>query len=82
MDAAVVAMPDAFLGERSCAFVIPRDTAPKGAEIVRFLRGRGLAPYKIPDRVEFVDSFPQTGVGKVSKKALRAVIAGKLQAGA
>lgn len=82
MDAAVVAMPDAFLGERSCAFVIPRDTAPKGAEIVRFLRGRGLAPYKIPDRVEFVDSFPQTGVGKVSKKALRAVIAGKLASGA
>ncbi len=49
---------------------------------MRFLRGRGLAPYKIPDRVEFVDSFPQTGVGKVSKKALRAVIAGKLHAGA
>ena len=51
-------------------------------EIIRFLRGRGLAPYKIPDRVEFVDSFPQTGVGKVSKKALRAVIAEKLQSGA
>jgi 2,3-dihydroxybenzoate-AMP ligase len=83
MDAAVVAMPDAFLGERSCAFVIPRGPVPpKGAEIIRFLRGRGLAPYKIPDRVEFVDSFPQTGVGKVSKKALRAAIAGKLQSGA
>ena len=82
MDAAVVAMPDAFLGERSCAFVIPRGPVPKGAEIIRFLRGRGLAPYKIPDRVEFVDSFPQTGVGKVSKKALRAAIAGKLGSGA
>ena len=28
MDAAVVAMPDAFLGERSCAFVIPRGPVP------------------------------------------------------
>lgn len=31
----------------------------------------GLAAYKVPDRVEFVDAFPQTGVGKVSKKDLR-----------
>jgi 2,3-dihydroxybenzoate-AMP ligase len=79
-DVAVVAMPDAFLGERTCAFVIPRGTPPKGIEITRFLRERGLAGYKIPDRVEFVDAFPQTGVGKVSKKALRAVIAERLQA--
>ena len=31
----------------------------------------GLAAYKVPDRVEFVDVFPHTGVGKVSKKDLR-----------
>lgn len=61
-------MPDQFLGERSCVFIIPRDEAPKAAELKAFLRERGLAAYKIPDRVEFVESFPQTGVGKVSKK--------------
>ncbi|WP_224244039.1 (2,3-dihydroxybenzoyl)adenylate synthase [Hyalangium gracile] len=71
-DAAVVALPDPFLGERTCAFVIPRAAPPPPATaLTSFLRERGLAAYKIPDRVEFIDAFPQTGVGKVSKKALR-----------
>ncbi|ATB27485.1 (2,3-dihydroxybenzoyl)adenylate synthase [Melittangium boletus] len=73
-NAAVVALPDAFLGERSCAFVIPRDTRPTAAALTAFLRSRGLAAFKIPDRIEFVDAFPQTGVGKVSKKDLRAAL--------
>lgn len=77
----MVSMPDQFLGERSCVFIIPRDEAPKAAELKAFLRERGLAAYKIPDRVEFVESFPQTGVGKVSKKALREAISEKLLAG-
>lgn len=70
-DAAVVAMPDEYLGERTCAFVIVHDAAVSGNELKAFLRNRGLAAYKIPDRVEFMDSFPHTGVGKVSKKSLR-----------
>lgn len=70
-DVAVVAIPDPFLGERSCAFVIPRGAPPRPTELTAFLRQHGLATYKIPDRVEFVDAFPQTGVGKVSKQALR-----------
>ncbi|NPC94428.1 (2,3-dihydroxybenzoyl)adenylate synthase [Bacillus sp. WMMC1349] len=78
-DAAVVSMPDEFLGERSCAYIIPCDKTLTTMEIKAFLRERGLAAYKIPDRVELIDSFPQTGVGKVSKKALRKVIAEKLK---
>ncbi|TQR47133.1 (2,3-dihydroxybenzoyl)adenylate synthase [Paenibacillus popilliae] len=79
-DAAVVSMPDEFLGERTCAFVIPYEDAITGSELKAFLRDRGLALYKIPDRVEFVESFPQTGVGKVSKKMLRELIAAKQEA--
>ncbi|MDF2662681.1 MAG: 2,3-dihydroxybenzoate-AMP ligase [Paenibacillus sp.] len=79
-DAAVVAMPDEYLGERTCAFIISRAPSPTVGQLRSFLRERGLAAYKIPDRMEFVDSFPQTGVGKVSKKALREAIAGKLAA--
>ncbi|MFE9274182.1 (2,3-dihydroxybenzoyl)adenylate synthase [Paenibacillus glucanolyticus] len=74
-DAAVVAMPDEFLGERTCAFVIVHDPAISGNELKAFLRKRGLAAYKIPDRVEFMESFPHTGVGKVSKKSLRELAA-------
>ncbi|MGA8942617.1 MAG: (2,3-dihydroxybenzoyl)adenylate synthase [Thermoactinomyces sp.] len=77
-DAAIVSMPDKFLGERSCAFVIPRNQTPSAAEFKKFLRKRGLADFKIPDRIEFVDSFPKTAFGKISKKTLRQIIADKL----
>ncbi|MFH9610684.1 (2,3-dihydroxybenzoyl)adenylate synthase [Streptomyces sp. NPDC017448] len=72
-DANVVAEPDPYLGERVCAYVILRSGAGplKAVAVKRFVRERGLAAYKVPDRVEFVDAFPQTGVGKVSKKDLR-----------
>ena len=78
-DVAVVAMPDAFLGERSCAFVIPQGTPPAEIDLTTFLRQQGIASYKIPDRIEFIDAFPQTGVGKVSKNVLRELIAQKIE---
>ncbi|MER5885322.1 AMP-binding protein [Streptomyces sp. NPDC001941] len=73
-DANVVGEPDDYLGERTCAYVIlKRDAEPlKPVAIKRFVRERGLAAYKVPDRVVFVEAFPQTGVGKISKKDLRA----------
>ncbi|MBC6973016.1 (2,3-dihydroxybenzoyl)adenylate synthase [Bacillus sp. Xin] len=77
-DVAIVSMPDDYLGERTCAFVIARGQAPTVGELKMFLRNRGIAAYKIPDRIEFIESFPQTGVGKVSKKELRKAIAEKL----
>ncbi|GAA3441681.1 (2,3-dihydroxybenzoyl)adenylate synthase [Planomonospora venezuelensis] len=70
-DASVVAVPDPYLGERSCAYLICRGEAPAKAELRAFLRERGIAAFKIPDRFEFVDAFPQTAVGKVSKRHLR-----------
>ncbi|WP_017531491.1 AMP-binding protein, partial [Pelosinus sp. HCF1] len=78
LDAAIVSMPDEFLGERSCAFVIPRHQTPTAGELKRFLRERGIAAFKIPDRIEFIHSFPYTPLGKVSKKKLRQMIAKKL----
>ncbi|MFE5831722.1 (2,3-dihydroxybenzoyl)adenylate synthase [Streptomyces sp. NPDC056508] len=77
-DANVVAEPDPYLGERSCAYVIRRQGAEEVKALVlkRFVRERGLAAYKVPDRIVFVDAFPTTGVGKISKKDLRAESAG------
>ncbi|MBJ3778758.1 (2,3-dihydroxybenzoyl)adenylate synthase [Acuticoccus mangrovi] len=71
-DAAVVSVPDDRLGERSCAFVIAREREPKPAALRRFLRERGIAFFKIPDEIVLVPAFETTGVGKVSRKALRA----------
>ncbi|WP_017149595.1 (2,3-dihydroxybenzoyl)adenylate synthase [Bacillus bingmayongensis] len=78
-DVAIVSMPDDYLGERTCAFVIARGQVPAVGDLKMFLRDRGIAAYKIPDRIEFIESFPQTGVGKVSKKELRKAIAEKLK---
>ncbi|MFI6644986.1 (2,3-dihydroxybenzoyl)adenylate synthase [Streptomyces sp. NPDC050504] len=76
-DANVVAEPDEYLGERTCAYVILREGAEplRAVDVKKFVRGRGLAAFKVPDRVEFVTAFPQTGVGKISKKDLRAAAA-------
>ncbi|WP_437786394.1 (2,3-dihydroxybenzoyl)adenylate synthase [Sorangium sp. So ce1097] len=70
-DAALVAMPDAHLGERSCAFLVARGQPPPAREINAFLRERGVAQFKVPDRIEWLDALPTTSVGKVDKKALR-----------
>ncbi|MGX1673460.1 (2,3-dihydroxybenzoyl)adenylate synthase [Streptomyces sp. NPDC055400] len=79
--AAVVAMPDPVLGEKVCAYVIaaPGRPAPKLPVLRELLRSRGLASYKLPDRVEAVAAFPLTGLNKVDKKVLRARIADKLE---
>ncbi|MEU5699062.1 (2,3-dihydroxybenzoyl)adenylate synthase [Streptomyces aurantiacus] len=76
-DVSVVAVPDAYLGERSLAYVVLRAGAEplKPATVKRFVREHGVAAYKVPDLVEFVDTFPQTGIGKVSKKTLRSAAA-------
>ncbi|MFE6286374.1 (2,3-dihydroxybenzoyl)adenylate synthase [Streptomyces sp. NPDC057877] len=73
-DVSVVAVPDEYLGERSLAYVVLRPGAGplRPVDVKRFVRERGIAAYKVPDLVEFVDAFPRTGVGKVSKQRLRA----------
>ena len=79
--AAVVAMPDAVMGEKSCAFVIPRPGRSLTlAQLCDFLLQKKIAKFKLPERLELVQSFPLTGVGKVSKKDLRELIAQRLRA--
>lgn len=87
MDASVVAMPDAYLGEKICVYIVMSqgglfDSAtpkPRLPTLRSFLRKRGLAEYTLPDRIEVIDSFPKTHLGKVSKKELRAMISKKLK---
>jgi len=71
-DAAVVSIPDDYLGERICAFVIPRGEKPRSPALKAWMRERGLAAFKVPDQVVFVDAFDTTAVGKISRKELRA----------
>ncbi|OHX14340.1 2,3-dihydroxybenzoate-AMP ligase [Chromobacterium sphagni] len=73
--AALVAMPDALLGEKSCAFIVPRADELKPMTLRRFLREQGVADYKLPDKFELVTSLPLTHVGKIDKQTLRRQLA-------
>lgn len=76
-EARLVAMPDPVYGEKGCIFIIPRpgSLAPSVPELGAFLVEKGLAKYKCPERVEHIDAFPVTKVGKLDKAALRTRIA-------
>ncbi|QJW35852.1 (2,3-dihydroxybenzoyl)adenylate synthase [Cellulosimicrobium protaetiae] len=69
LDASVVGEPDEYLGERALARVVPRPGAapPTAVVLRRFLRERGIAAYKIPDRFETVEALATTAVGKVDR---------------
>lgn len=79
-DAKLVAMPDPLYGEKGCIYLILRagHAAPDVAALAAFLVGEGLAKFKCPERIEVVEEFPVTRVGKVDKGALRAMVARRL----
>ncbi|MFP1766410.1 (2,3-dihydroxybenzoyl)adenylate synthase [Lonsdalea quercina] len=70
INAALVSVPDALMGEKSCAFIVARQ-ALKPVELRRHLRQLGIADYKLPDRVATLSALPETPVGKIDKKRLR-----------
>jgi salicylate---[aryl-carrier protein] ligase len=72
-EAAVVGMPDRYLGERACAFVVQRPDTPRVTveEMGEFLLARGLAKFKLPECIEVVEELPLTAVGKLDRRALR-----------
>jgi 2,3-dihydroxybenzoate-AMP ligase len=64
-------MPDPVLGEKMCAFVILKPAAQLSLEeLVDYLQSHEIARFKLPERLELVDSFPLSTFGKVSKKDL------------
>ncbi|MDE9461917.1 (2,3-dihydroxybenzoyl)adenylate synthase [Xenorhabdus bovienii] len=68
--AALIAIPDPLMGEKSCAYIVTREEI-KSAVLRRFLREQGIADYKLPDRFERVTHLPMTPVGKIDKQKLR-----------
>ncbi|HEY1740713.1 MAG TPA: AMP-binding protein [Acidimicrobiia bacterium] len=79
-EVAVVAAPDARLGEHAAAFVRmqPGGGGAPALDAVRaHLEQSGLARPKWPEEVHDIDVFPRTPSGKVQKFALRARLRGE-----
>jgi 2,3-dihydroxybenzoate-AMP ligase len=77
---ACVPMPDPGLGEKMCACVIPKKGRSLSLqELVEFLKGKEIARFKLPERLEVFSDFPVSTFGKVSKKALVEMVTAKLE---
>ncbi|MGW7523831.1 acyl-CoA synthetase [Streptomyces sp. NPDC054783] len=70
-EAAVTGEPDADLGERIVAWVVPADPrTPPAAEELADHVARRLAPHKRPRVVRYLDALPRNDMGKIMKRAL------------
>jgi long-chain acyl-CoA synthetase len=73
--AGVVGRPDPRMGEEVVAFVSLRPGATAGAdELIQYARSR-LSATKAPREIRILGSIPLTSVGKLDRKALRAMVA-------
>ena len=76
----VVGLPHERLGEYCCACVIAEpDANPQLEQICDELKNIGVATYKLPERLEIVDSFPTTASGKIQRHKLVEMIKNKTQ---
>jgi fatty-acyl-CoA synthase len=76
----VFGVPDPRWGEEVCAWVRLKPGHVLGAEDLRQWCREGMAHYKVPRHVEFVDSFPMTVTGKVQKHVMRQQMTVRLSA--
>lgn len=73
VEAAVCPYPDERLGEKICACLVMQP----GVELMSmetmqaYLLGRGLAKFKLPERIEAFKALPRNAVGKVQRFVLR-----------
>jgi crotonobetaine/carnitine-CoA ligase len=76
-ETAVIGIPDEYRDEAVMAFIVTGESDPALtlADIREFCTGR-IADFKIPSVIRVVSSLPRGMLGKVDKKALRALAAG------
>ena len=73
LEACAIGVPDSYRGETVKAFVVLKPGETMTAEEVMDYCKEKLAKYKVPTMVEFIDTLPKSGVGKILRKELRAM---------
>src|SRR5438034_7287646 len=73
---ALVGFPDARLGERGCAFIVPRPGSTIDlAAVQAYLSDCKMAKQFWPERVEAIADLPRTASGKIQKFKLKEIAA-------
>ncbi|MGL5440736.1 MAG: (2,3-dihydroxybenzoyl)adenylate synthase [Filifactoraceae bacterium] len=70
-DVKIVGLSDELLGERIGVFILEGNRKLTLKEIRNYLIERGLASFKLPDEIKYVEQWPLTSVGKVDKNKLK-----------
>ncbi len=71
VDVCVIGVPDEIRDERVVAAVVSKPEADLSEEAIRTYCKKRLAAFKVPERIEFVDTLPRTSVGKIQKQVVR-----------
>lgn len=74
-EAVVVRKPDPVWGEIPVVFVVARDPALTGTEVLDLCRGK-IAGYKLPKSVHFIqnDDLPRSETGKIKREMLEKLL--------
>lgn len=78
-EVSLVAMPDPVFGEKACACVVLQPGAQlRFDELIAHLRSQQIASFKLPERLELMESFPVSPAGKILKRRLREIVAERI----
>ena len=70
-EAAYVGVMDEHKGQIPTLFVVPKEGQSVTTKEIRKFCRQSLANYKLPHKIEFVDSIPKTGSGKIDRRRLK-----------
>lgn len=74
-EVSVIGLPDPVYGERVCVCLVARPGLTVTLQgLSDFLLDRGVAKFKLPERVEVLSELPKSAGGKISKVELRAAM--------
>ena len=77
-EVAAVGYPDERLGEKLCLVVVPKPGENVTLEeIIRYLKEKDIAVYKLPERLETIDVMPRNALNKIEKNKLKKMLWGK-----